>query len=84
MFSFSRFSFDLIEWVASDVILARIERRRLARQEAASLIEQSGPEAFAAAQQVAELARQRGDAEATQLWLNVAAEIARRDAKRRR
>lgn len=84
MFSFHRFSFDLIEWVMSDVLEARMERRRLIKQEAANLIERSGPGAFDVAQNVAQLARQRDDVEATKLWLDIAREIARRDAKLRR
>lgn len=48
------------------------------------MIDQSGPAAFEAAQQVALLARQSGDVKATKLWLDIAAEIARRDAKIRR
>jgi len=84
MFYFSQFWLDLIESAGSELLLRHFGRQRIARQEALGLIEKSGPGAFAAAQQVAELARQRGDVEATKLWLNVAAEIARRDAKGRR
>lgn len=84
MFSLARFSFDLLEQVSSDFLATHIERRKLIRQEAVSLIEQSGPAAFEAAQQVALLARQRNDVKSTKLWLDVAAEIARRDAKNRR
>jgi len=84
MFSFSRFSLDLIDWVASDIIAARMERGRLVRQEAATLIERCGSTAFETAQRIAQLARQGGDVQATKLWLDVAAEVARRDAKRRR
>ena len=84
MFSFSRFSVDLIELVASDFLEKHVKRRRLVKQEAVALIEQSGPTAFETAQNVAKLAREGGDVEATKLWLDVAAEIARRDAKRRR
>lgn len=84
MFSLYRFSFDLIELVMSDALVAGLERRRIVKQEAATLIERSGPAAFGIAQDVAQLARQRDDVDATKLWLDVAREIARRDAKSRR
>jgi hypothetical protein len=84
MFSLPRFSFDLLEEVASDFLATHIERHKLVRQEAVGLIEQSGPAAFETAQQIALLARQRNDVKSTKLWLDVAAEIARRDAKNRR
>ena len=84
MFSFSRFSFDLLEDVAFGFLEKHVERRKLIKQEAVALIGQAGPGAFEAAQQVAQLARQRGDVKATKLWLEIAAEIARRDAKGQR
>lgn len=79
-----RFSLDLLEWVASCFLERHMDRRKLVRQEATGMIDQSGPAAFEAAQQVALLARQSGDVKATKLWLDIAAEIARRDAKIRR
>lgn len=84
MFSLARLSFDLLETVAFGFLETHMERRKLIKQEAVALIEQAGPGAFEAAQQVAQLARQRGDVKATKLWLEVAAEVARRDAKDRR
>lgn len=84
MFSLYRFSFDLIELVMSDALAGGIERRQLVKREAANLIERSGSGAFDVAQNVAQLARQRDDVDATKLWLDVAREIARRDAKSRR
>ncbi|MCA0418181.1 MAG: hypothetical protein LCH80_05585 [Proteobacteria bacterium] len=84
MFSLYRFSFDLIELVTSDALAGGIERRQLVKREATNLIERSGSGAFDVAQNVAQLARQRDDVDATKLWLDVAREIARRDAKSRR
>ena len=84
MISLSRLSFDLLEDAAFGFLEKHVERRKLIKQEAVALIEQAGPGAFEAAQQVARLARQRRDMKATKLWLEIAAEIARRDAKGRR
>ncbi|BCB19540.1 hypothetical protein [Bosea sp. ANAM02] len=84
MFSLYRFAFDLIELVTSDALAAGMERRQLVKREAATLIERCGSGAFDIAQNVVQLARRRDDADATKLWLDVAREIARRDAKSRR
>ncbi|MGO4406944.1 hypothetical protein AB4Z10_22115 [Bosea sp. RAF48] len=71
-----------LDW-AEALVEGRLARRRLARREAAALIKRAGSSAFEAAQQIALLARQRGDKQATELWLEVAREITRRDASKR-
>ncbi len=76
MFSFVQACIDWTELLIEGVV----ERRKLAKREAAALIDRLGPSAFGAAQQVAQLARQRGDKRATALWLQVAKEIARQEA----
>jgi len=77
MFSFVQACIDWTELLIEGVI----ERRRLAKHEATALIDQVGPSAFDTAQQIAQLTRQRGDKGATAHWLQVAKEIARREAR---
>jgi hypothetical protein len=62
----------------------RLAMRMLAKREATTLIDRAGASAFDAAQQIAQLARQRDDKQATELWLEVAREIARRETINRR
>ncbi|WP_293801118.1 hypothetical protein [uncultured Bosea sp.] len=84
MSSLFQLSVELFGWMAPEFLERHVERRKLIRQETVALIAQAGPGAFDAAQQVAQLARRRGDVKATKLWLDIATEVVRRDAKGRR
>lgn len=66
--------------LAAAFVEGRLERRWLAKREAAALIKQAGSSALDAAQRIADLARQRGDKEAMLLWLDVAREVGKREA----
>ncbi len=76
MHSFIQFFLDL----AVGILDLRERRRRLVTQEAEKLLRQAGVAAFDTAQQVADLARRRGDGRSTDLWLEIAGEIARRES----
>ncbi|WP_069881525.1 hypothetical protein [Bosea sp. BIWAKO-01] len=71
--------FQFLQVIASFAGEYLLDRHQLVRQEAGALIKRAGPSAFETAQQIALLARQRGDKRATKLWLDVAREIARRE-----
>ena len=70
---------QLLQDIASFGAEYFLERHVLVREEASALIKRAGPSAFETAQQIAQLARQNGDKRATNLWLDVAREIARRE-----
>ena len=75
MFDVLQFLNDIASWGGEYFA----DRHKLVRQEAGALIKRAGPSVFETAQQIALLARQRGDKRATKLWLDVAREIARRE-----
>lgn len=70
--------------LAAAVYEHQIDKRRLIKSEAEALIKQAGPSAFKTAQQVAGLARQRGDKASTEMWLEVAKEITRQEYRSHR
>lgn len=69
---------DLLDFVAA-FAEGRLERHRLVKREAATLIREAGTSALEAAQRIADLARQRGDRRAMMLWLDVVREIAKQE-----
>ena len=62
----------------------KMARRRLVMREARTLIGQTGAAAFDNALQVANLARERGDERSTELWLDIAREIAQQETPKQR
>ncbi len=69
---------DLLGFVAA-FAEGRLERHRLVKREAATLIREAGTSVLEAAQRIADLARQRGDRRAMMLWLDVVREIAKQE-----
>ncbi|TDR87185.1 hypothetical protein [Enterovirga rhinocerotis] len=75
--------YDFVSTLIEGAINLRMKERALVRREAEALTRQAGAAAFDTAQQVAAMARERGDHQSTKLWLKIASEIARREPSQR-